>query len=147
MKYLALLASALGLAAASVIPLEQRDVQTVHLKFRAGPAEYDMAFPADGAERLTNSNLAVNIIEAPDYNAYSQCDFRTVDGAEVTFASSISPDGIGLVLVGPPQPIVAVSCQGMCVPNYSNCYENGQLVGPCCNGYCAANKCRPWNGV
>lgn len=55
MKYLALIASALGLVAASVIPpLEQRDVQTVHLKFRAGPAEYDMAFPADGVERLTS---------------------------------------------------------------------------------------------
>lgn len=36
----------LGLAAAS--PLQERDVQTVHLTFHGGPASYSMAFPADG---------------------------------------------------------------------------------------------------
>jgi hypothetical protein len=32
----------------------------------------------------------------------------------------------------------------MCVPTYSDCYRSGQYVGPCCGGFCAANKCRPW---
>jgi hypothetical protein len=50
MKYLTILAPALGLlASASAIPLEERDdVQTVHLTFHGGPAEYSMAIPADG---------------------------------------------------------------------------------------------------
>jgi hypothetical protein len=49
MKYLTTLASALGLlASASAIPLEERDVQTVHLTFHGGPAEYSLAIPADG---------------------------------------------------------------------------------------------------
>jgi hypothetical protein len=89
--------------------------------------------------------MSVAVIEAPDYNAYSQCVFRSAGDAQVSFTSSISPDGTNLVLVGPPQAIVSVKCEGMCVPNHSDCYANGQPVGPCCNGYCAANKCRPWN--
>jgi hypothetical protein len=167
MKYLAGLASVLGfLASASAIPLEERDVQTVHLTFHGGPAQYDMAFPADGnvyptsespfsvlsslpfISCITNilfidNDLAINIIDTPDYNAFSQCKFHT-QGGEATFASSISPTGVNQIMVGPPQPITGVSCQGMCVPTYGDCYVNGQWVGPCCSGFCAANKCRPW---
>lgn len=25
-----------------------------------------------------------------------------------------------------------------------DCVKNGQYVGTCCNGFCAANKCRPY---
>ncbi|KAK4238784.1 hypothetical protein C8A03DRAFT_43523 [Achaetomium macrosporum] len=143
MKYLATLASALGLmASVSAIPLEERDVQTVHLTFHGGPAQYDMVFPADGTVYPTNNDLSINIIDAPDYNAFYQCKFHTQ--GEATFASSISPTGVNQILVGPPQPITGVSCQGMCVPTYGDCYVNGQWVGPCCSGFCAANKCRPW---
>lgn len=49
MKYITALTSALGLlAGAAATPIEQRDVQTVHLIFHGGPAQYEMAFPADG---------------------------------------------------------------------------------------------------
>ncbi|KAK3306205.1 uncharacterized protein B0T15DRAFT_557025 [Chaetomium strumarium] len=144
MKYLAALTSALGLllTSASAIPLEERDVQTVHLSFHGGPVQYDMAFPADGNIYPTNNDFSINIIDAPDYNAFSQCQFHTQ--GEATFASSISPTGANQIMVGPPQPITGVSCQGMCVPTYGDCYINGQWVGPCCSGFCAANKCRPW---
>ncbi|KAH6616096.1 hypothetical protein B0J18DRAFT_373123 [Chaetomium sp. MPI-SDFR-AT-0129] len=148
MKYLNILAPALGLmAGVSAIPLEERQaVQTVHLTFHAGPAEYSLALPADGSVHQTNHpDLAINIIDAPDYNAYPQCHFTTASGAVVTLASSISPEGNGQILVGPPTPIVSVSCEGMCVPTYGDCYgHDGQWIGPCCNGYCAADKCRPW---
>lgn len=46
-KAISVVALALGLAVASPI-LEERDVQTVHLTFHGGPAQYSMAFPADG---------------------------------------------------------------------------------------------------
>ncbi|KAM7190116.1 hypothetical protein V8F20_009846 [Naviculisporaceae sp. PSN 640] len=142
MKVLTALTLALGLASAAAV--EHRDTpQTVHLTFHGGPAQYTMTFPADGVKRNTNNGIAVNIIDAPDYNALSQCKFYTA--GEKTLVGSISSTGVGQILVGPPQPILAVSCLGMCVPNYSNCYDtHGQYVGPCCNGYCAATKCRPW---
>ncbi|KAK3899031.1 hypothetical protein C8A05DRAFT_18473 [Staphylotrichum tortipilum] len=145
MKYLATLASALSLLATggvTAMPLEERDVQTVHLTFHGGPAEYSMAIPADGSMHNTNNALSINIIDAPDYNAFYQCHFTTQNPA--TLASSISPGGVNQIMVGPPTPITQVSCQGMCVPTYGDCYSNGQYVGPCCAGFCAANKCRPW---
>lgn len=82
------------------------------------------------------------MIEAPDYSAYYNCQFQTE--GEVTLASSISPEGVNQILVGPPQPITAVSCQGYCVPTYADCFRDNMYVGRCCSGYCAANKCRPW---
>lgn len=156
----------IGMAAAALAhPLEARDVQTVHLTFHGGPASYQLALPANGQKVNTSTsspaqsslckrttadhlptppdnNIAVNIIDAPDYNAISQCTFYT--NGQKALVSGITPDGLQQVIVGPPQPITAVSCEGMCVPTYGDCYANGQFVGPCCNGFCAANKCRPW---
>ncbi|KAM5347170.1 hypothetical protein ACJ41O_010175 [Fusarium nematophilum] len=124
--------------------VERDDVQTLHLTFHGGPASYELSFPADGRRRNTNNGINVNIIDAPDYNAFSQCTFYT-DG-EKTLVQSIGDDGSQHVVVGPPQPIIAVSCEGMCVPTYGECYDsNGQPVGPCCNGFCAADRCRPWD--
>jgi hypothetical protein len=56
MKYLNILAPALGLlASTSAMPLEERDdVQTVHLTFHGGPAEYSLAIPADGSFHATS---------------------------------------------------------------------------------------------
>ncbi len=166
MKYLTALASALGLlASTSAAPVEERDVQTVHLTFHGGPAEYSMAIPADGTvyptsnhpflspfpsnhpitntkPSPTDNGIAVSIIDAPDYNAFYQCQFK--HAGDVTLASSISSAGVNEIMVGPPTPITGVSCLGMCVSTYGDCYRNGQYVGPCCAGFCAANKCRPW---
>ncbi|KAH7369292.1 hypothetical protein B0T11DRAFT_327384 [Plectosphaerella cucumerina] len=135
---------ALGLTATTLAhPLESRDnVQTVHLTFHGGPASYQLAIPANGQKFSTNNAISVNIIDAPDYNAIAQCTFYT-DGQKA-LVSGITPSGLQQVIVGPPQPITAVSCEGMCVPTYGDCYSGGQFVGPCCNGFCAANKCRPW---
>ncbi|KAI1342946.1 hypothetical protein F5Y15DRAFT_272353 [Xylariaceae sp. FL0016] len=138
----------LGLVASSLAhPLEDRDVQTAHLVFHGGPASYSLSVPADGTVVPTNNDISVSIIDDNDYNAFAQCTFTTAD--EKTLVSSINTDdGSQHIMVGPPQPIISVSCQGMCVPSYSNCYgTDGQFVGPCCNGFCAADKCRPWNGV
>ncbi|KAL2262983.1 hypothetical protein VTK26DRAFT_8712 [Humicola hyalothermophila] len=150
MKPFTILASVLGLVAStSAMPLEARDddVQTVNLIFHGGPAQYEMSIPADGNAYETNNTLTVSVISAPDYNAYQQCafDFATPEGQEApTLASSISPEGVNQILVGPPQPVRSVRCEGMCVPTYGDCFRDGMWVGPCCAGYCAANKCRPW---
>ncbi|KAL2157284.1 hypothetical protein VTH06DRAFT_6222 [Thermothelomyces fergusii] len=145
MKSLSVLVMAFCLLVmALAVPLvDERDgVQTVHLIFHAGPAEYSLAIPADGSVHQTNSDLAVNIVDAPDYNALYQCEFETQSNA--TLAGSISPEGSNQILVGPPTPVLSVSCQGTCVYTYGDCYRDGQWLGPCCAGYCAANKCRPW---
>ncbi|KAK4166904.1 hypothetical protein QBC43DRAFT_367826 [Cladorrhinum sp. PSN259] len=147
MKYLAVLATALGLASATTIPLEQRSAaQTVHLTFYAGPTSYTMTIPADGNTYPTNHNdLNINIIGSTDYDIYRLCKFNYAPPASgtVTLVSSIAGNE-NQVFVGPPVPIVSVSCQGFCLTTYQDCYRNGQFVGLCCNGYCAANKCRPW---
>lgn len=124
--------------------IEERDFQTVHLIFHAGPASYEMAFPADGLAHPTNSDLSVNIIDAPDFYA-QQCTFNTAQEKTLVFGLSHDAQPFGQVIVGPPQPIISVSCVGTCVYTYGDCYNSqGQYVGPCCNGFCAANKCRPW---
>jgi len=61
-----------------------------------------------------------------------------------TTPSGVSNWRISQYAVGPPQPIDSVTCSGTCLQTYGDCYVNGQYVGSCCNGYCAANKCRPW---
>ena len=85
----------------------------------------------------------MSIIDAPDYNALSQCTFNTVN--EATLVGHITEDGQQQIIVGPPTPITSVSCEGMCVPTYGECTKNGQYVGPCCAGFCAGTRCRPWN--
>ncbi|KAL2118754.1 hypothetical protein VTJ04DRAFT_5713 [Mycothermus thermophilus] len=147
MKLTSLLTPILGLFTwtASAIPLEERTdqpVQTVRLTFHGGPASYNLTFPADGQLYKTNNDLSVSIIEAPDYAAFTFCRFETYN--EATLVSSISPAGINQILVGPPTPITGVRCEGFCVDTWSECYRNGQFVGLCCQGYCAANRCRPW---
>ncbi|KAI1801329.1 hypothetical protein F4811DRAFT_534880 [Daldinia bambusicola] len=132
------------IAGSSAHPVEERNVQVAHLTFHGGPASYDLAVPADGSVVNTNNDISVSIIDAPDYNAISQCTFNTAD--EKTLVSSIDTQtGLQSIIVGPPQPIISVSCQGSCVPTWGVCFSNGQYTGPCCNGFCAATRCRPWN--
>ncbi|KAI5918703.1 hypothetical protein F4810DRAFT_558420 [Camillea tinctor] len=145
MKFSQPLILALGLLSESLAhPLDERDVQVAHLTFHGGPASYTLDVPADGSVVPTNNDISVNIIDTPDYNAISQCTFNTA--GEKALVSGISPEGVQQIIVGPPQPIISVSCQGSCVPTYGQCYgTDGQYIGPCCNGFCAASRCRPWN--
>ncbi|RYP59707.1 hypothetical protein DL771_010776 [Monosporascus sp. 5C6A] len=114
----------LSLATASLSqPLEDRQTRIVHLTFHGGPASYQLDVPADGTVVPTNNNnIAVNIIDAPDYNAISQCHFQTAGVA--TLEHYVTPAGLQQIIVGPPQPIISVSCEGSCVPTYGECYIN-----------------------
>ncbi|KAK7754541.1 hypothetical protein SLS62_003562 [Diatrype stigma] len=143
MKFL--YSSVLAMAATAFSsPIEDPQVQVAHLTFHGGPASYELAVPADGTVVQTNNNMAVNLIDAPDYNAQPGCQFHTV--GQVMLQGRLTADGLQQIAVGPPQPILSVSCQGMCVPTNGVCYgDDGQYVGPCCSGFCAATRCRPWN--
>ncbi|KAK0619444.1 hypothetical protein B0T14DRAFT_430632 [Immersiella caudata] len=131
-------------------PLNKPPAQQVHLIFRAAPVQYEMAIPADGKLYPTPKNgLNVNLIDAPDFNI-DQCEFHTVKESPVTYvwqttnSLSVASWRISQYAVGPPQIITGVTCRGTCLGVYSTCFENGQFLGECCNGYCAANKCRPY---
>lgn len=111
--------------------------QTVTLLFQAGPAGYNLTLPADGqAYPTANDDLAVNLIVSPDYDPYRYCTFTTAaqaaagaggsqqPGETVTLAPSlVQRDGVDAwpvneIAVGPPQPIVSVSCSGFCLGVY-----------------------------
>ncbi|UNI22338.1 hypothetical protein JDV02_008234 [Purpureocillium takamizusanense] len=142
---LQLSAALLSLAIASA---SAADVQTAHLKFRASSSSetYDLVVKANGHPVDTgHADLAVRLVDAPDYLAYSLCRFATP--RPVKLSTTIADDNVTQqVVLDPPQPVLSVSCEGMCVGTYGACYDtNGQFVGPCCNGFCAATRCRPWN--
>ncbi|KAK0705530.1 hypothetical protein B0H67DRAFT_499303 [Lasiosphaeris hirsuta] len=119
--------------------------QQVHLVFHAAPVQYDLTIPADGKFHTTKNGLNVNLIDAPDFNI-DQCEFKTAGPATYVWQTtpSVYDWQISQYAVGPPQPIQGVTCHGRCLGVYSTCYENGTYLGSCCNGYCAANKCRPY---
>lgn len=85
--------------------------------------------------------MSVSIIDTPDFNAFYQCTFYSA--GEKALVQTFT-DGVQGIVVGPPQPITGVRCEGTCIYNYNDCVINGQYVGTCCSGYCAGNKCRPW---
>lgn len=163
----------LALAAQTMAhPMEESrttQFQTVRLTLRGGPASYDIEFPADGKTYMTSeisdrtptiplrpsrvsnitnthvspdNSISVNIVESPAYDAMALCAFSTP--GEKALVRGTSPEGVAQVIVGPPQPVTAISCYGTCIPTYGDCFVQGQYVGACCNGFCAGNKCRPW---
>ncbi|KAH8666898.1 hypothetical protein BX600DRAFT_436271 [Xylariales sp. PMI_506] len=139
MKLYMLLLTSFGLITSSICnPVEPRDAwPTVDFTFHAAAVSFPFSIPADGKVYSTNSDLNINIIETPDYNAIQQCQFYTP--GQQTLVNEISPEGLQRIIIGPPQPVTAVSCWGSCVATYGDCYgSNGQPIGPCCCGFCAA---------
>ncbi|KAI1180538.1 hypothetical protein F4777DRAFT_251925 [Nemania sp. FL0916] len=78
-------------------------------KFEAAAASYELGVPFDGETIQTNNDLSVNIIDVPsDVNACGLCHFQTVNPA--TFVCSTTADGQKQIIVGPPTPIISVTC-------------------------------------
>lgn len=129
--------------------------QTAHLLFRGADAQalYSMSVVADGTAHATSdTDTAVALVDAPDYNAAVLCDLDFALPAGATPPAhefTIGDDGrTGQVKITPPTPVRAIRCQGTCVGTQGTCNgADGQGPKLCCNGYCAANLCRPWNGV
>ncbi|POR38492.1 Uncharacterized protein TPAR_01315 [Tolypocladium paradoxum] len=101
------------------------EAQTAHLTFRAaeGPETYALAVKADGSTVETANNgaaaghdgLVIGLVDAPDYLASDFCKLETP--GEVTISTRLAADNVTTQLVlQPPQPVLRVRCQGMCVP-------------------------------
>ncbi|KAK8072054.1 hypothetical protein PG996_005402 [Apiospora saccharicola] len=110
----------LGLAIGALAhPLEPAwpGPQLVTLVFHSADGQYTMRLPADGREHLTKNPMGVNYIDAPDFTAQKQCVFRTPE--KVALVNGIDSRGLQQILLGPPQPVVGVTCSGTCVPTWS----------------------------
>lgn len=138
-------------------------VQTAHFTFNNADTSkhYDLTVVADGAvvklrafscictpcfgsANIIDNRLAVHHIDAPDYCLRNLCKLKTTQPTELNDA--IAADGVTQqVVLKPPTQVLSISCKGDCVPTYRECYKDGQYVGPCCNGFCAADRCKPWN--
>jgi hypothetical protein len=66
--------------------------------------------------------MNVNLITAPDFDAFNLCKFKT-GSDQVTLAPSLAkrpgdPWPINQIAVGPPQKIISVTCSGKCLGIY-----------------------------
>ncbi|KAI0514968.1 hypothetical protein F5B22DRAFT_210988 [Xylaria bambusicola] len=102
MQFSNLLIAGLGLIAGSQAqPVEERGV-VAHITFHGGPASYQLSVPADGTPVPTNNGISVDTIDA-DYNIRDLCTFAT-SGPQTLVGSTTH------LTVGPPQPILSVTC-------------------------------------
>ncbi|KAK8043618.1 hypothetical protein PG993_006048 [Apiospora rasikravindrae] len=137
----------LGLAngiLANPLELPRPGPQLLTLVFHGADGQYTMRMPADGREHLTQNGMAVNYIDAPDFTAQKQCTFRTP--GKVALVNGIDSRGLQQILLGPPQPVVGITCSGTCVPTWIMCVNprTGVELGECCSGYCDKGRCQPW---
>ncbi|TRX95561.1 hypothetical protein FHL15_003519 [Xylaria flabelliformis] len=112
MHFFSSLVFGLGLIAGTqASPAESRGVAVVHLKFHGGPASYDLYVPEDGSVVPTNNDISVSIIDVdtPNYDAISLCTFNTP--GQKALVGSTTPQGVKQITVGPPQPVLSVSCR------------------------------------
>ncbi|KAJ8132329.1 hypothetical protein O1611_g1295 [Lasiodiplodia mahajangana] len=89
-------------------PVEERAIALVPLTFHGGPASYELLVPTNGKVIPTNNALSVSIIDTGSFDAFSRCTFNT-PGPQ-TLVPSVTPDGVKHITVGPPQPVLSVSC-------------------------------------
>ncbi|KAI0813124.1 hypothetical protein GGR55DRAFT_677448 [Xylaria sp. FL0064] len=116
----------LGLiAGAQAHPSEERGIVYAHLIFHGGPASYELYVPADGTVVPTSNatlnmirvpvsdhlltlgidnGISVDTIDTPNYDAIDLCTFNTQKPKTLTGSST-------QITVGPPQPILSVSCR------------------------------------
>ncbi|KAI1122627.1 hypothetical protein F5Y10DRAFT_286994 [Nemania abortiva] len=90
-------------------PVEEREIVVAHLTFHGGPASYELSVPTDGTVIPTNNDISVSIIDTPNYDAIHLCTFNTP--GPKTLVGSVTPEGLKQITVGPPQPVLSVSCR------------------------------------
>ncbi|KAI1827050.1 hypothetical protein F4861DRAFT_495057 [Xylaria intraflava] len=109
MQFLSSVLLGLGLVASTQArPSSQPPIPVVELTFHGGPASYQLAVPEDETVIPTNNGISVDTIDSPNFDAYNLCVFNTAGKA--TFTSSVNPQGVQQITVGPPQPILSVAC-------------------------------------
>ncbi|KAI1324342.1 hypothetical protein F5Y16DRAFT_402509 [Xylariaceae sp. FL0255] len=105
---------ALGLVAGTqALPSQARGIIQFVFRFEAGPASYTLDVSPNGQTvdvPSIDQKIDVSIIDVPSgYNAIGLCTFATPKPA--TFTASISSDGSHHIDVGPPMPILSVTCK------------------------------------
>lgn len=75
------------------------------------------------SNQFTENPLHVSLIRSDNYDINQNCDFETVGDEEVALVSSLAQKTrdfwpIHEIAVGPPSPIFAVTCRGVCLLNY-----------------------------
>ncbi|KAI0477589.1 hypothetical protein GGR56DRAFT_673956 [Xylariaceae sp. FL0804] len=97
---------ALSLSAGTLAkPISARQYE-VTLTFHGGPASYSLTVPTDGSIVETDNDLSISIIDSPGFDAYEYCTFYT-SGKQTLVSSDYEQQ----ITVGPPQPIISVSCE------------------------------------
>ncbi|KAI0459061.1 hypothetical protein F5B21DRAFT_338035 [Xylaria acuta] len=112
MRFSGSLVFGLGLIAGTQArPAEDRKIAVAHFTFHGGPASYDFSVPTDGTVVPTYNDISVSIIDVdtPNYDAIHLCTFNT-PGPQ-TLVGSVTPEGLKQITVGPPQPVLSVSCR------------------------------------
>jgi hypothetical protein len=66
--------------------------------------------------RFADNDIAVSIIDTPTFNAYSSCTFYTP--GEKALVQSLGEDKRQQIIIGPPQPVTGVKCEGYCLGLY-----------------------------
>ncbi|KAI3324150.1 hypothetical protein HD806DRAFT_534468 [Xylariaceae sp. AK1471] len=94
--------------------IKGRDVVVAHFTLHGGPASYELYVPTNGTVVTTGNGISVNIIDTPNYDAISLCTFNTPGPKALVGLST--PEGPQQIIVGPPQPILSVSCQAQVCP-------------------------------
>lgn len=109
-------------------PTEDREIVVAHFIMHGGPASYELFVPTDGTVistgtpaitwsqtfnnlliRFIGNDLSISIIDTPIYDAISLCTFNTP--GPKALVGSVTPEGLKQITVGPPQPILSVSCR------------------------------------
>ncbi|KAI1422473.1 hypothetical protein F5Y12DRAFT_618433 [Xylaria sp. FL1777] len=110
MQFPCSLVAGLGLIAGiQAQPTQERNIGVAHLTFHGGPASYELYVPIDGTVVTTYNGISVDTIDTPNFDAINLCTFNT-PGPQ-TLVGSVTPDGLKQITVGPPQPILSVSCR------------------------------------
>lgn len=81
---------------------------------------------------MTDNTLNVNIIHSDNYNPYRYCTFKTpgkvaLPQSLVQTGDPLSPDN--QIAVGPPSPIISVTCSGYCANIYGEYHLGFYLPG------------------
>ncbi|KAG9254076.1 uncharacterized protein F5Z01DRAFT_116385 [Emericellopsis atlantica] len=125
--------------------------QIAHFIFHRASSSDSIALnvTTDGMPAVLQGDSKIKSIDINDYDANQQCIFKAPDDTVIEPKLDIDTEtGEQRLVFAEPREVGSVSCRGMCIPVYGECYDStGMPVGLCCNGVCAATRCRAWNAA
>lgn len=99
------------------LPIPFHSLPSLPLPYRTVPCSHRPSDILTRRAHTDHADLAVHLIDAPDYLASSLCHFTTPQPVELS--TTIADDNVTQqVVLDPPQPVLSVRCEGMCVGTY-----------------------------